>query len=623
MSTIDWIFDPVPASGALHGGLAQAQVFSNDVDSFVREVLQNSRDQQVSDAGAVRVRFLLEELSTPDLEEFLAGVQWDGLREHLDAVAAADQITISPRIRFSLHELDAKRRMRIMRIDDYATRGLTGDEDDNDSNFNALCRHTLITSGGRRESGGSFGIGKSVLWRFSGVSTVLFASRLVEPAGAERFFGRTLLTYHAADSNEWEGSGWLGARQPRVNGSRAVSVWGHEAANLAAASRLTRESEETGTSILIIAFDDPTREVDPPVDEMCREIVASTARWFWPAIIDGQLEVAVEGRVDGESVFSATADITDEVRPFVRARAASPAPDARVTDPGDEAERQVALKVPAQRPEQVADALPGAHASGTLRIRLAETGEAALANTVALQRGTGMVVQYFVPRRRSIAEQAFHGSLTIGRAHGDDQSDMAAEQFLRAAEPVAHSQWVGTTDRIHAEYVVGAQKALKEFEDAIADAVGEMLSDPPADTTKGPDALRRLFPLPGTGGGSVSREPFHLTEGHGSLLGEEWTFGGRFSRSSEDPEDWRFRIALELDQEDGSAGERLPISLVETDAGEPIGPASDGSWMVRVPAETNTVAFSGRAGRPPDIPPNGLSRARVRLDVRPSVTVSP
>jgi hypothetical protein len=234
-----------------------------------------------------------------------------------------------------------------------------------------------------------------------------------------------------------------------------------------------------------------------------------------------------------------------------------------------------------------------------------------------------MVVQYYAPRRRTIAEQAFHGTLAMGTAHGDEDSDRAAEQFLRAAEPVAHASWVGTTDRVHAEYVVGAQKALRSFEDGIAEAVADMMNEPAADSSRGPDALRRLFPLPGIGGGSVTREPFRLTDGFGSLTGSEWTFGGRYSRAGDTGREWRFRIALELDQEDGAAGERLPIIEIEADAGEPIGPAGDGSWMVRVPSTVSTVSFRGTAARPLDIPPAGLGRSRVRLDVRPSVAAAP
>ncbi len=217
---VTWIFDQVPASGARHGGLAEAEVFDKDIGTFVREVLQNARDQRRPDTQ-VRVRFRLEDLSGPDLEHFLQGADWRQLEPHLDAIGSADYITVSPRVRDSLDALRSAGHLRLLRIDDHGTNGLTGDEDDPEANFNALCRNTLITPSGRRESGGSFGLGKSVLWRFSGLSTVLFASSVHGPEPRHRFFGRTLLAWHETPEGEWEGSGL--ARAPRDAPRRQTS----------------------------------------------------------------------------------------------------------------------------------------------------------------------------------------------------------------------------------------------------------------------------------------------------------------------------------------------------------------------------------------------------------------
>ena len=93
-------------------------------------------------------------------------------------MAAEGYVTISPRLSEYLDAISRDGVLQILRIDDVETKGLLGDEDEVDSNSNLLCRHTLITAGGRRESGGSFGLGKSVLWLFSGLSTVLFSSNL-------------------------------------------------------------------------------------------------------------------------------------------------------------------------------------------------------------------------------------------------------------------------------------------------------------------------------------------------------------------------------------------------------------------------------------------------------------
>jgi hypothetical protein len=189
----EWIFDQVPASGARQGGLAQAEVFDKDIGTFVREVLQNARDQRLPDGDVVRVRFHLEQISGPYLNDFLDAMQWWQLEPHLDAISRSGYVTISPRVRDTLEQLRTGETLRLLRIDDFGTNGLTGDEDDPDANFNALCRNTLITPAERRQSGGSFGLGKSVLWRFSGFSTVLFASAVSGTEPRHRFFGRTLL----------------------------------------------------------------------------------------------------------------------------------------------------------------------------------------------------------------------------------------------------------------------------------------------------------------------------------------------------------------------------------------------------------------------------------------------
>ena len=191
----EWIFDPAPPSGSRKGGLANAQVFDPSIDTFVREVLQNSKDQTLGEGDAVSVRFSLTELTGPAVTDFLAAISWDGLGEHITAASEAGGITIAGRLRDGPSELE-EGTLRVLQIEDRYTRGLTGGEDEDESNFNALCRHELVTSSERKESGGSFGIGKSVLWRFSNLSTVLFLSKLCDEQ-RDRFFGRVLLPWHA------------------------------------------------------------------------------------------------------------------------------------------------------------------------------------------------------------------------------------------------------------------------------------------------------------------------------------------------------------------------------------------------------------------------------------------
>ena len=68
------------------------------------------------------------------------------------------------RLERALERFDAEP-LTLLRIDDSGTQGLTGGENEEGKNFNALCRNVLDTAEDRPLRGGSFGLGKAVLWR--------------------------------------------------------------------------------------------------------------------------------------------------------------------------------------------------------------------------------------------------------------------------------------------------------------------------------------------------------------------------------------------------------------------------------------------------------------------------
>lgn len=616
VSSPTWVFDSVPASGARSGGLAQAHIISPGIDAFVREVLQNSADQRREGAEAVRVRFRLEDLGGSELDGFLEAMQWAELAEHVESSANAKLPTISHRLRTSLQRLK-ERRLRLLLIEDSETNGLTGEEDETDSNFNALCRNILITSATRRQSGGSFGVGKSVLWNFSGLSTVLFSSEIRADGGGlvPRFFGSTRLPSHDTAAGSWDGSGWFGERESTKNGERSRSILAGSARDISAACRVGRP-QSSGTTILVVGFAEPAEEEQRPIEDICSDIVSSTSRWFWPALAAGRLDVLVEGREDGVSLFSRHAQLTEEIQPFVEAQSFSGEAVEVVAEPADVAEREIFIDVPAQDPEVVADARATVKGKTLLRVRMAESGETDLPNRVALQRGTGMVVAYEEPLRRAPGDQGFHAVLLAGTAHGSRETDQAVEEFLRASEPPEHNAWKGTTERVTAEYRAGARKALKEFFDTIAEAVREMTREPVGDTEEGPELLRRLFPMPGIG---VAPEPlpsYRLEDPTAKFDGSRWRFSGRFVRHRVTEQPWRFRVRLLLDQEGAGARRAIPIGELSAPVAKLDGPRPDGSWDLDVAPTVRDVAFSGTTNDLPDVPPGGGHEVGVQLDVR-------
>jgi hypothetical protein len=173
--------------------------------------------------------------------------------------------------------------LTLLRIDDSGTEGLTGDEDTPGTNFSSLCRNILDTTKDAPGKGGSYGLGKALLWQFSAVSTVLFSSRIEEDSPQKfRFFARTELPSHEIDLSRWNGSGWYGFPETVRNGKRAISMWDEDAEKITRAIHLYRPAQlGTGTSILIVGFHEPAQEEARPLNTVAQDILNSAARWFW------------------------------------------------------------------------------------------------------------------------------------------------------------------------------------------------------------------------------------------------------------------------------------------------------------------------------------------------------
>lgn len=615
MDPVQWVFDPPPPSASRSGGAATWHVFSPDIETFVREVLQNANDQKRDDADAVHVRFRFNAISGAQLDTFLEGLSWATLEPHLQGAASAGYVTISPRIRATLDALEQGKELITLAIEDLGTRGLAGGEDDEDGNFALLCRHELVTSESHDRRGGSFGLGKSVLWRFSSLSTVLFSSTLAEGAKRPRFFGRVLLPFHETGAGDevrgWSGSGWIGSRQSHGYGTRAVSIWDDDARSHAASCLIERPEGQAGTTLLIVGFAEPSVEQPRELEEVCAGVTAAAGKWFWPAMADGRLRITVEAHREGEEIFHQIAEPGPDIRPFVLAETHGGTFVDKAAVPGEVAERLIPLDVPARRVPPGEPPVRGVQGVTRLRLRLAQTQEQELAFHVALRRGTGMVVRYLKIPRGVSDDAAFHAVLSAGTAWKDDADGRAVEQFLRAAEPPEHKDWTARTDRMAASYHAGAGAALDRLLNGVRDAVRELTEHAADEGDELPDHVRRLFPISPEGDGPPPPPSSRLEHAQGSINGGEWHFSGTY-RSRASTRDWAFRVRLILDEETGR-GERATITALSVTGAEASGPDADGSWLVRAPAGTTAVTFEGCAPVAGLLPGAASRRTRVRL----------
>lgn len=581
-----WIFDAAPPSGARRGGDPAEYAFNRTLDTFVREALQNANDQSLEGGDArAEVRFEVEALRGQALRDFRAALGWEQLAAHARGVAAVGSS------KFSGASL-AGDSLLLLKVEDRRTSGLLGEEDEDGTNFRALCRDSLFSHKGA-SAGGSYGLGKSVYWSFSALSTVVFHSCLAG-SGRPRLIGRAELPSHRVQGEDYSGPGWFGAPRKVQRGERAESVWDEQALDLARSLRVARPPKVTGTTILVVGFRDPTGEGPEDVDSLLAEIRASARRFFWPAMgFPRPLQIFV----GGEPVTP-----SEEVAPFAAAWAGRASAGATLARPGDLARRTLTLELPRRRDAKER----AAHeVRCELVVRLAALHERRerYDNHVALFRGPGMVVKY-LPGDPAGVLPRFHALLACGEARepgAPGEDDGRAEHFLRASEPPGHDEWQ-QTPRLKEEYVQGGGAGLQRLFAAVRGALRELLLPASADEARGPALLQRRYPLGGAGdsaspGGGAA---FHFSGVEARFSAGRWRFSGRVEPATRGRA-WRATIALKMLGDGGGEVDRLEIDELVLREGRRgrLERHEDGTWSLSAGAGVDGLAFEGISAAPP------------------------
>lgn len=618
-SDLGWRFDPIPASGAITGGAAETFVFKPHLASFVREVLQNSHDQRAGEAP-VRVDFVFHEFSpgTADRDALKTALGWAELRQHLEAVGQGDS-TMSLRVAQALASLE-EGPLLALEIVDQNTNGLNGEEFERGANFAALCRNVLDTPPGTKPGrGGSYGLGKAVLWLYSSISTIMFSSTLSEPgnAGRRRFIGRSVLPYHEVDPHRLSGLGWYGRGTTDPDGRpRSESIWDDDADAVAQKLGIGRGTE-SGTSILVLGFREPYRDEPREPEAIADDVLKHASLWFWPALTASPATLEVRSRVvrDGDETFFDVATRTDEVTNFVTARNAA---DAQATAPsaGDVAERVLDLRVPALL--QPKAGLPQDEVTANLRLRVvrSEESEHRYANRVALLRGAGMVVDYKNWGRAPGDGRPYFALLEAGLAHGTSESDLAAEAFLRAAEPPAHDDWQ-LTDAVRARYRQGGGARLGELQTAVKKALADMCEENVPSSQQGPALLARLLPMGRKTGNVKPPGPqFHVQFDHHQFTGGAWNVRGRVVRHRGSG-DWHTTVTLALDAESGRPEAIELESCSAHHGGDSLRVEErQESSIIWIPGRIDEFVFDVSSAR---LAGEDAARTRLLADVRPQL----
>jgi hypothetical protein len=461
---VEWGFNKKRLDEPRIGG-AEQYAISRKVHNFVREAIQNSWDQRLSESDPVKVSFTFVELEGEELDDFLNDVKWtEGLKEHLEACSTQNNHD-KPKLRRNLVKFN-EGKMRILQVSDSNTKGLSGPEFGDQGNFSKLCRNKMTPSegGGSAARGGAFGVGKSVYWSFSGLNTVVFSSIYTDEHGVEksRVFGRTYLPDHqitdaSGDSSIFSGDAYLCIRD---SDDQRVSM-DFAAAGLASSSLLNRQPGDFGTSITLLMYEEVESEDKASLADTAAKYRDAIIANFWPLLASQQFEATVEWKSRGGS-GSELVGIPEEFDPFVRALKQSQSDDAikeksepNLLDPGATAFFSGDIKVPTRKDEEYPrDAVPEGQVAVCVT-RLTEDEKQKLAqfeerykdmkflNRLANVRGPHMVVA----NHEYVSGACFDhvGVVRAGRFRDLDgqssENDEGIEQFLRDSEPPAHDSW--------------------------------------------------------------------------------------------------------------------------------------------------------------------------------------
>ncbi|WP_333774531.1 helix-turn-helix transcriptional regulator [Streptomyces sp. IBSBF 3136] len=500
---ITWYHRPGYQDGGRDGGNAAAFAFDADVQVLARETCQNSLDERLVENGRpVRVRYTIHELTGETLEAFRSAVLWDELQPHYSAVSAcASDQKVGRVVDAGVRDMFEKGRLILLRIDDYNASGLTGD-DYGDGKFAAVVRRQLESLKSGRGAGGSYGLGKATLWATSALGMVLINSTLSVPHEGRterRVIGRLELPWRSVDGNQYAGPAWLGRPDPETAGAEVVRSWWADEETVERL-HLTRESDEPGTSFLIVgAHDVASLEQGKPdssddedengsdgdgtrdIRAMHRRLVDALGRDFWAAMTGGGsrlplLETSVRTLRNGAVVIEEEKVDPTDTQPS-RTRALRAFYDGstvdRLTEAGQVALRTVPLRLPLSGGRR---GTLGTH-PGVLLVTEAEDKDG-VPNQVHSLRGNRMTIKKSGVAGLPLGVNSFQAVLLVGHAAGESAPFAEeAEEFLRAAEPPEHDRW-GQTEELTLRWSHSAHHRIARLTTEVNAAVKELVVRP-------------------------------------------------------------------------------------------------------------------------------------------------
>lgn len=627
-----WLF-PTQKSGLTdYHSIPTEKALDSKLETFIREVLQNSNDQGLDNDDPVEVHFRFQELTGDDLEAYLEALDWEEeLKSHVVGATENEQAR-DPGLERFLNEFDEER-LLVLTIEDRNTTGLEGNETDNNQPYGALVKDFGGSEKPDASSGGSHGVGKTVLWAFSGISTVLFCSnpRTIPDFDGEdrtppRLVGRSILPAHDHEDEtlSYTNHGWFGFDDEeeidRIG--RPRSIWSSDDgwSDVAESLGVDRDTDTTGTNISVVGFRIPGQEINPDPEELADDFLTASVKHFWPAMERGELEVYVETPNEG----TRSADWSDApgVKPFAKTfRKRDSSLGESLEEPGDIAKTTVDITVPEENTDLVDDPDDEFETDVDLLVRHLSPGDTVdLENIddddlepkrVARMRGANMIVDYVDVSNVGGRTKDFVGVMVAGEGRtpegeSSSEEDKAVEKFLKRSEPTQHDDWIGSGNDYLKKYYTGT--IVKEVEglsgSRLLGELEEIVDEEVESGTDIPSLSDRIRIMTGRNedvktNGTVQTFDWEKTPSP-TFEDGQWRFSGEVGPSADEHGGWELEIELvEYDEEDNKAGEVPVSSITPLTSGVSL-KKRDGDWVIEADASTGTVEFEGESAPRPD-----------------------
>ncbi|NTW23020.1 hypothetical protein HGA34_05815 [Candidatus Falkowbacteria bacterium] len=274
----EWFF-PSTGGGEEQGfSDSQLEYFQGDHEKYIaREAIQNSVDARLDNKKPVVVVF--ERFTIPTN-------QLSGRDELLDRILrcrerSKGQDRAEAFFTKAIETLKAKK-LSVLKISDFNTKGLSGADDDTNGNWYRLVKATGVSSA-KGATGGSFGIGKGAPIAASSLRTAFYVS--VNDQGQLVCQGKARLVSHCDDEGDIrQGVGFFGLERHAIRDEALIPEF------------LTRT--ERGTDIFVMGYESD--------EEWEGKLIRSVLHNFWLSIFHGNLEVVVR---DGAEVVINEANI--------------------------------------------------------------------------------------------------------------------------------------------------------------------------------------------------------------------------------------------------------------------------------------------------------------------------